>query len=125
MGRHGWRTAIATDGTEVVRRFDEEVPALVLLDLNLPGMDGWQVTEWIRSVGTTPVLMVTALGAERDVIRGLEAGADDYLTKPIRFPELIARIAAALRRARLSAGRATRTRRSRSTACGSSPSPTG
>ena len=69
--------------------------------------------------------MVTALGAERDVIRGLEAGADDYLTKPIRFPELIARIAAALRRARLSQvarrGRAAR----RSTACGSSPSPTG
>ena len=63
VGRHGWRTALAADGTEVVRRFDEEVPALVLLDLNLPGIDGWQVTEWIRSVGTTPVLMVTALGA--------------------------------------------------------------
>ena len=105
VGRHGWRTAIAADGTEVVRRFDEEVPALVLLDLNLPGIDGWQVTEWIRSVGPTPVLMVTALGAEQDVIRGLEAGADDYLTKPIRFPELIARIAAALRRARLSSAR--------------------
>ena len=77
----------------------------MLLDLNLPGMDGWQVTEWIRSVGTTPVLMVTALGAEADVVRGLDAGADDYLTKPIRFPELIARIAAALRRARLSGAR--------------------
>ena len=51
MSRHGWRTAVAADGTEVVRRFDEEVPALVLLDLNLPGIDGWQVTEWIRSVG--------------------------------------------------------------------------
>jgi two-component system KDP operon response regulator KdpE len=105
VSRHGWRTAVAADGTEVVRRFDEEVPALVLLDLNLPGMDGWKVTEWIRSVGTTPVLMVTALGAEQDVIRGLEAGADDYLTKPIRFPELIARIAAALRRARLASAR--------------------
>lgn len=105
VSRHGWRTAVAADGSEVVRRFDEEVPALVLLDLNLPGIDGWQVTEWIRSVGTTPVLMVTALGAEVDVIRGLEAGADDYLTKPIRFPELIARIAAALRRARLSQAR--------------------
>ena len=113
--RHGWRTATAADGTEVIRRFEEEVPALVLLDLNLPGMDGWQVTEWIRSVGTTPVLMVTALGAEADVIRGLVAGADDYLTKPIRFPELIARIAAALRRARLLGGarrgRAARVRR--------------
>jgi two-component system, OmpR family, KDP operon response regulator KdpE len=105
VGRHGWRTVVAVDGHEVIRRFDEEVPALVLLDLNLPGIDGWAITRWIRSVGTTPVLMVTALGAERDVVRGLEAGADDYLTKPIRFPELIARIAAALRRARLASVR--------------------
>lgn len=99
--RHGWRTSIAVDGTEVIRRFEEEEPALVLLDINLPGLDGWAVTEWIRSVGTTPVLMVTALGSETDVVRGLVAGADDYLTKPVSFPELIARIAAALRRARL------------------------
>lgn len=106
VSRHGWRTAVAVDGTEVARRFEEEVPALVLLDLNLPGMDGWRVTEWIRSVGTTPVLMVTALGAEQDVVRGLVAGADDYLTKPVSFPELIARIAAALRRAGMSAARA-------------------
>jgi two-component system KDP operon response regulator KdpE len=106
VSRHGWRTVTAADGNEVIRRFEEEPPALVLLDLNLPGMDGWQVTEWIRSVGTTPVLMVTALGAESDVIRGLVAGADDYLTKPVSFPELIARIAAALRRARISGARA-------------------
>ncbi|MDP2350275.1 MAG: response regulator transcription factor [Chloroflexota bacterium] len=103
--RHGWRTAVAIDGAEVIRRFEEEEPALVLLDLNLPGMDGWQVTEWIRSVGTTPVLIVTALGAETDVVRGLVAGADDYLTKPVSFPELIARITAALRRSRLGAAR--------------------
>ena len=103
--RHGWRTAIAVDGNEVIRRFEEEPPELVLLDINLPGMDGWQVTEWIRSVGTTPVLMVTALGAESDVVRGLVAGADDYLTKPVSFPELIARITAALRRARLGVAR--------------------
>ena len=99
--RHGWRTAVAAGGQEVLSRFEEEEPALVLLDVNLPGMDGWQVTEWIRSVGTTPVLMVTALGAETDVIRGLVVGADDYLTKPVSFPELIARISAALRRSRL------------------------
>jgi two-component system KDP operon response regulator KdpE len=105
VSRHGWRTAVAADGDEVVRRFGEEEPALVLLDLNLPGMDGWQITEWIRSVGTTPVLMVTALGAETDVVRGLVAGADDYLTKPVSFPELIARITAALRRAGLGANR--------------------
>ena len=103
--RHGWRTAIAVDGSEAIRRFAEEEPALVLLDLNLPGIDGWQVTEWIRGLGSTPVLMVTALDAEQDVVRGLVAGADDYLTKPISFPELIARITAALRRARLGSTR--------------------
>jgi DNA-binding response OmpR family regulator len=96
--RHGWRTATAADGHEVMRRFADEEPDLVLLDLNLPGLDGWRVAEWIRSVSTAPILMVTALGTEGDVVRGLVAGADDYLTKPVSFPELIARIQAALRR---------------------------
>ena len=86
VSRHGWRTATAADGPEVMRRFEEEEPDLVLLDLNLPGMDGWEVTEWIRGVSTVPVLMVTALGAEADVVRGLVTGADDYLTKPVRIP---------------------------------------
>jgi two-component system KDP operon response regulator KdpE len=63
------------------------------------------VTEWIRRVSTVPVLMVTAMGSEADVVRGLVTGADDYLTKPIRMPELVARIAAALRRVRLAGGR--------------------
>ncbi len=99
VARHGWQTAVATDGTEVIRRFAEREPAIVLLDLNLPGMDGWQVIDWIRSVSTVPVLMVTALGAEADVVRGLVAGADDYLVKPVSLPELVARIRAALRRA--------------------------
>ena len=105
VGRHGWRTATAADGLEVMRKFEEEEPDLVLLDLNLPGMDGWEVTEWIRRVSTVPVLMVTAMGSEADVVRGLVTGADDYLTKPIRMPELVARIAAALRRVRLAGGR--------------------
>lgn len=104
VSRHGWRTATAADGPEVMRRFVEEEPDLVLLDLNLPGMNGWEVTEWIRRVSTVPVLMVTAMGSEADVVRGLVTGADDYLTKPIRMPELVARIAAALRRVRLAGG---------------------
>jgi two-component system, OmpR family, KDP operon response regulator KdpE len=99
--RHGWRTAVAGDGEEAVRRFEEEEPDLVLLDLNLPGPNGWQVAEWIRSVSTAPIIMVTALGSEGDIVRGLVVGADDYLTKPVRFPELIARIQAALRRVHL------------------------
>ncbi len=101
VSRHGWRTAVAAEGAEVMRRFQEEEPGLVLLDLNLPGMDGWAVIDWIRGVSTVPVLMVTALGSEADVVRGLVSGADDYLTKPVRMPELVARIAAALRRVRL------------------------
>lgn len=105
--RHGWRTATAADGLEVMRRFEEQEPDLVLLDLNLPGMDGWAVTSWIRQVSPVPILMVTAMGAESDVVRGLETGADDYLTKPVRMPELVARIAAALRRVQLARGRPT------------------
>lgn len=99
--RHGWRTAAAGDGHEAMRRFAVEEPDLVLLDLNLPGLDGWRVAEWIRSVSIAPILMVTALDAESDVVRGLVAGADDYLTKPVSLPELVARIQAALRRAQL------------------------
>jgi two-component system KDP operon response regulator KdpE len=107
IGRHGWRTATAADGLEVMRRFHEEEPDLVLLDLNLPAMDGWSVTRWIREVSPVPILMVTAMGAEGDVVRGLETGADDYLTKPVRMPELVARVAAALRRVQLARGHAT------------------
>ena len=71
VSRHGWRTATAADGLEVMRRFEEEAPDLVLLDLNLPGMDGWEVTEWIRRVSSVPILMVTAMGSESDIVRGL------------------------------------------------------
>ena len=92
VSRHGWRTATAADGLEVMRRFEEEAPDLVLLDLNLPGMDGWEVTEWIRRVSSVPILMVTAMGSESDIVRGLVSGADDYLTKPIRMAELVARV---------------------------------
>lgn len=97
--RHGWRTAKARDGHEAMQRFDRARPDLVLLDLNIPGVDGWQLIDWIRSMSRVPVLVVTALGSEADTVRGLVAGADDYITKPVSFPELVARIQAALRRA--------------------------
>ena len=86
------------DGLELVVR---ERPSLVLLDLMLPGMDGLDVCREIRrtpSVATTPVVMLTAKSAEEDVVRGLELGADDYITKPFSRQVLIARIKAALRR---------------------------
>ena len=101
VSRHGWQPIVAVDGDDAWRRFTDVRPDLVLLDLNLPGMDGWQLIEQIRAASQVPVLMVTALGAEADKIRGLLAGADDYVTKPLSFPELIARIRAALRRSHL------------------------
>ena len=86
------------DGLELVLR---EHPSLVLLDLMLPGMDGLEVCREIRqtpSVATTPIVMLTAKSTEEDVVRGLEIGADDYITKPFSKQVLIARIKAALRR---------------------------
>ncbi len=100
IDRHGWQTLVASDGWEALRLFEAQGADLVVLDIGLPGPDGWEIIERIRAVSQVPVLMVTALGAEADRIRGLQAGADDYMNKPVSFPELIARIQAALRRAR-------------------------
>ncbi len=100
LDRHGWQTLMARDGGEALRVFDEHGADLVLLDIGLPGPDGWEVIGRIREHSQVPVLMVTALGSEADKIRGLGAGADDYMNKPVSFPELIARVQAALRRAR-------------------------
>lgn len=97
--RHGWRARVAHDGAEAVVSFEAEEPDLVLLDLSLPRLDGWQVIERIRATSLVPILLVTARDAEQDKIRGLGAGADDYMTKPLSFPELMARIEAVLRRA--------------------------
>jgi two-component system KDP operon response regulator KdpE len=99
LDRHGWRPIVATDGLEALRVFEAEQPDLVLLDLSLPSLDGWQTMERIREVSLVPILVVTARGSEADKVRGLSGGADDYITKPLSFPELVARIGAALRRA--------------------------
>jgi DNA-binding response OmpR family regulator len=95
----GYRACIASTGQQALRMFYERHPDLVLLDVALPGMDGWQVIERIREFSQVPIIMATARGAESDKIRGLKLGADDYVTKPLSFPELMARIEAALRRA--------------------------
>ena len=86
-----------------LRLFYEVHPSLVLLDLSLPGIDGWQLIERIREFSRVPILIVTARSGEADKIRGLKLGADDYVTKPLSFPELLARVEAALRRAGLGA----------------------
>lgn len=96
--RAGYSVIWATDGTEGLRRFEEDHPDLVVLDIGLPRLDGWSVLERIRHRNETPILLLTARGLETDKVRGLLGGADDYLTKPYSNDELVARVGALLRR---------------------------
>ncbi|MEI8334281.1 MAG: response regulator transcription factor [Chloroflexota bacterium] len=98
LDQHGFRPIVAHDGLEAVGLFESEQPDLILLDLALPGLDGWEVIRRIRETSGVPIIVVTARGAVADKVRGLVEGADDYMTKPVSFPELIARVRAALRR---------------------------
>ena len=100
LERHGWRPEIAPDGAHALRSVAEHPPDLIILDLGLPRVDGWHVIERVREESLVPIIIVTARGSEADKVRGLAIGADDYVTKPLSFPELVARVAAALRRAR-------------------------
>lgn len=93
----GFETRHSADGTEAVEAFREMRPDLVLLDVMLPGLDGIEVCERIRAESGTPIIMLTARTDTRDVVRGLEAGADDYVVKPFNPAELTARIRARLR----------------------------
>lgn len=93
----GFETEFSFDGADAVERFREMRPDLVLLDVMLPGLDGIEVAEMIRAESGTPIIMLTARTDTRDVVRGLEAGADDYVVKPFNPVELIARIRARLR----------------------------
>src|SRR5690349_23558657 len=88
----------APDGREAMRTFEREHPDVVLLDIGLPDMDGFEVTRLIRERSDVPILMISARGEEIDKVRGLELGADDYVTKPFGYLELSARIRAVLRR---------------------------
>ncbi len=99
LGAAGFDVTTAADGVEGLDRFRADPFDLVLLDIMLPRMDGYEVCRQIRRTSTVPVVMLTARGDTMDVVVGLEAGADDYVRKPFDLPELIARIRAALRRA--------------------------
>jgi DNA-binding response OmpR family regulator len=99
IARAGYEPVTASSGAEALRQFYERHPDLVILDVALPGLDGWQVIERIREFSRVPILLVTARSSEADKVRGLKLGADDYITKPVSFPELMARVEAALRRA--------------------------
>jgi DNA-binding response OmpR family regulator len=94
----GYAVVTATDGREGLRRLYETRPDLVLLDIVMPELDGWKTLEMIRQVSEVPVIMVTGLDAEVERIRGLRAGADDYVGKPFSAGELVARVEAVLRR---------------------------
>jgi DNA-binding response OmpR family regulator len=102
LTRSGYDVANSTDGKQGLRVFHTARPDLVVLDVGLPTLDGWQVLERIRDLSDVPVLMLTAHGSESDKVRGLHAGADDYLTKPFGNQELAARVEALLRRPRAS-----------------------
>ena len=98
LEREGFVVETAADGAEAIAKFDALKPALVLLDVMLPQMTGVDVCREIRTRSQVPIIMVTARSAEIDAVVGLEIGADDYVTKPFRLRELVARVRAALRR---------------------------
>ena len=99
LKREGFLVKVARDGVEALTLFDAIQPDLVLLDVMLPKMSGIDVCREIRSKSRVPIVMVTAKGSEIDTVVGLEVGADDYVTKPYRLRELVARMRAVLRRA--------------------------
>ena len=98
LTREGFRVVAVTDGFEAVQRFDDVQPDIVLLDVMLPRLSGIDVCRQLRKRSHVPIIMVTAKGAEIDTVVGLEVGADDYITKPYRMREVVARMRAVLRR---------------------------
>ena len=99
LKREGFLVEVARDGAEALNAFDAVRPALVLLDVMLPKVNGLDVCRELRTKSRVPIIMVTAKGGEIDTVVGLEVGADDYVTKPYRLRELVARMRAVLRRA--------------------------
>jgi DNA-binding response OmpR family regulator len=100
LERAGHGVIQAPDGESGLKLFYAEQPDLVLLDVSMPGLDGWEVLTRIRELSDVPVLMLTARAGELEKVRGLRGGADDYVTKPFGRQELLARVEAALRRGR-------------------------
>ena len=98
LEREGYETAIAADGPSALSEFDRTGADLVLLDLMLPGLSGTEVCRELRTRSSVPIIMLTAKDSEVDIVVGLELGADDYVTKPYKTRELLARIRAVLRR---------------------------
>ena len=97
----GYKVIVASDGREGLQKLYAHQPDLILLDIMMPGMDGWQVSRHIREALSVPIIMLTARGQEAEQVKGLRMGADDYVVKPFSLRELEARIQAVLRRAHL------------------------
>ena len=103
LGRGGYDVVACGDASAGIAVARESGPDLILLDVLLPGEDGWTAYERLREITDSPILFVTVLGADEDITRGLEMGADDYIVKPFSYKELLARVKAALYRARRTA----------------------
>jgi DNA-binding response OmpR family regulator len=101
LSRHGYQVCTAADGPSAVEMARQEQPDLIVLDVMLPGLDGFEVCRILRPEMSVPILMLTARDEEVDKVVGLEVGADDYMTKPFSMRELLARVKALLRRVRL------------------------
>ena len=98
LEKEGFEAEVVTNGLQAIDKFNSTAPDLVLLDIMLPGLDGWQICREIRKTSQTPIIMLTAKGETFDKVLGLELGADDYITKPFETKEVMARIKAVLRR---------------------------
>lgn len=99
LEQDGFSTAEANSGMEAMQKLRDQLPDLMLLDVMLPDIDGFEVLSMVREISSIPVIMLTAKGEEEEKIRGLELGADDYITKPFSPRELVSRIRAVIRRA--------------------------
>src|SRR6266487_1910713 len=100
LRREGYSVFAAVDGQQALHRWESENPDIVLLDVNLPKLNGFEVCRRIRHESETPIIMLTARDEEEDIVRGLQLGADDYVVKPFSAKQLTARMKAVLRRCR-------------------------
>ncbi len=100
LRRAGYSVNLVRDGKSALQVLEKQIPMLVILDLMLPGSDGWEITRWLRERSDVPIIMLTARREETDRIAGLEMGADDYVVKPFSPQELVSRVRAVMRRVR-------------------------
>jgi two-component system KDP operon response regulator KdpE len=99
LSRHGYEVITAADGEEALAQIEENLPDLIILDIIMPGMNGLEVCRRVREWSQVPIIVLSAVGQERQKVEALDLGADDYLTKPFGMDELLARVRVALRRA--------------------------